>query len=178
MGKEFQENTDVTRTASGAPAVMNSGSPDDLRPSPRLTFPKSERLRHKTLVDSLFAGGKKKFEYPLRILCKTWSEKELKESFKVSVPDRMAPLQVMITVPKRKIRHAVDRVRIRRMIREAWRLNRRVLRDAVAANPDCRLLGVALVYMADEMVPMTRLEMKVRNAIAALKDTLLSDKQP
>lgn len=134
----------------------------------RLTFPKSERLRHKSLVDGLFADGKKKFDYPLRMLFKTWTEEELRDSFKVGVPDRMAPLQVMITIPKRKIRHAVDRVLLRRRVREAWRLNRRALREVIDCNPEIRLMGVALVYMADEVLPMERIEGKVRKLIAHL----------
>ncbi len=134
----------------------------------KLTFPKSERLRHKTLVDTLFENGNKKFEYPVRVMYKAWSEEELKNSFKIALPDKMAPLQVVITIPKRKIRHAVDRVKLRRRIREAWRLNRRELRKKIEDSSDIRLLGVGIVYMTDEVLSMERIEYKIKLIISML----------
>lgn len=141
--------------SSGEPGNENTGT------ASRLTFPKSERLRHKGLVDSLFETGQKRFEYPVRMMYKTWTEEQLEEAFKVEIPDRIAPLQVMITIPKRKIRHAVDRVLLRRRVREAWRKNRRVLRRAIETDKKFRLMAVGIIYMSDEVLPMDCIEAKI-----------------
>ena len=142
---------------------LSSGVPgnENVVTAPRLTFPKSERLRHKGLVDSLFETGQKRFEYPVRMLYKTWTEEQLEEAFKVEIPDRIAPLQVMITIPKRKIRHAIDRVLLRRRVREAWRKNRRALRQAIETDKKFRLMAVGIIYMSDEVLPMERIEAKI-----------------
>lgn len=135
------------------------------------TFPKSERLRHKTLVDNLFAKGTSIYEFPLRAIWRPLTQEELQASFKVEVPDRIAPLQVMITVPKKKRRHAVDRVLMRRRVRECWRLQRRELRRAVEQSP-LRSVSVALVYMSDANLPSAKIAAKMSRIIAKIKKNI------
>ena len=137
-----------------------------------LTYPKSERLRHKSLVDALFREGKSLFEYPVRLVYRPLTEKGLAESFRIGVPDGIAPLQMMVTVPKKKRRRAVDRVRMRRRIREGWRLQRRALREAVEANPELRTLSVALIYAADTDVESVRIHTKIGRLIEKLIDII------
>ncbi|MBD5371377.1 MAG: hypothetical protein HDR80_09610 [Bacteroides sp.] len=134
----------------------------------RDTFPKSERLRHKTLVDGLFACGRSKFEYPLRMVYRPLTGTELEAAFRIGVPDRVAPLQVMFTVPKKKRRHAVDRVLMRRRMRECWRLSRRRLREAVERHPGLRTLSVALIYSADRNIDSARIAAKTDALIQKL----------
>ncbi|MDE6558429.1 MAG: ribonuclease P protein component, partial [Muribaculaceae bacterium] len=122
----------------------------------RFTFPKSEKLRHKILVDSLFRSGGSLFDYPLKLQYRALTEQELEDSFRIGVPDKIAPLQLMITVPKKKRRHAVDRVLMRRRIREAYRLHRRPLRRLIEDTPEIRTLSLALIYIADENVDYHR----------------------
>lgn len=136
-----------------------------------LNFPKSEKLRHKTLVDGVFANGKSIYEYPLRATYRALTEEELADSFKISVPEGIAPLQLMITVPKKKRRHAVDRVLMRRRIRECWRLQRRPLRQ-VAERKGIRTLSVAIVYMSDENLPSSRISAKIEKIIAKIAASL------
>lgn len=131
----------------------------------RLTFPKSERLRHKILVDSLFRDGKSLYEYPLRVQFRALTAQELSDSFRIAVPDKIAPLQVMITVPKKKRHRAVDRVLMRRRIREAYRLHRRELRNAIEANPALRTLSIALIYVSEENTDYSRIAGKLRKII-------------
>lgn len=133
-----------------------------------LTFPKSERLRHKALVDPLFREGKSMFEYPVRLVYRPLSAADLDKAFRIAVPGGIAPLQMMVTVPKKKRRHAVDRVRMRRRIREGWRLQRRALREAVESNPGLRTLSVALIYAADTDVDSERLHRKIGKLIQKL----------
>lgn len=133
-----------------------------------MRFRKPERLRYKSLVEPLFEDGKSMFEYPLRMVYRPVSDSQLKEAFRIAVPDDIAPLQVLVSVPKKKRRHAVDRVLMRRRIREAWRLQRHLLRDAVKANPHLSTLSVAIVYAADVNIEYPRIHAKVGKLIGKL----------
>lgn len=80
-------------------------------------FPKREHLVLKRDIDALFtAGGHSLAAYPVRAI---W---------------RLAPsagdgarVKVMVSVSKRKFKHAVSRNRAKRQLREAYRLNKSIL---------------------------------------------------
>ena len=76
------------------------------------SFPKSEKLCGKLIVDQLYKQGKRFVVWPLRV------------SYIVS-PDNAN--RILIWAPKSLFRHAVDRNRLRRQMREAYRLNKEVL---------------------------------------------------
>lgn len=136
------------------------------------SFPKSERLRYKALVDTLFTKGKSIYEYPLRLVYRPLSEEELQDTFRIAVPDGIAPLQVLITIPKKRRRHAIDRVLMRRRVREAWRLQRRPLRQGIEENPRLRTVSVALIYMSNENIPTSEISNKISTLIKKLSDKL------
>lgn len=116
-------------------------------PDQRLTLRKSAKLRHRTLVQELFQKGKSVYSGPLRLTFRTLSEEELRGSFREGVPDLLGPIQFMITVPKKKRRHAVDRVLMRRRIREAFRLEWHTLKRKIQEDQTIRTLSLAIVYM-------------------------------
>ena len=64
----------------------------------------------------------------------------------------------MVTVPKRKLRHAVDRVLMRRRIREAYRLHRLALKERLEADPQLRTLSMSIIYIADRTLPYPKVE--------------------
>ncbi len=137
----------------------------------RLTFNKSERLRHKSLVDPLFSEGNHLTVFPMRMTWRVLTEEELKDSFRDIVPDKLGRVQVMFTVPKRKQKLAVDRVAMRRRMREAWRLQRLPLKEQLQDRDDIRTLSVAIVYLADKCYPMEKIALKMKK----LLDTLCSE---
>ena len=136
--------------------------------SERFTLRKSAKLRHRTLVQELFKKGKSVYSGPLRVTFRTLSEDELRDSFRVAVPDLMGPVQFMITVPKKKRRHAVDRVLLRRRIREAFRLQWHPLREMVQADHTIRTLSLAFVYMDTENADMTTISHAVGSALSKI----------
>jgi len=81
--------------------------------SKKYPFPKSNRLCSKILIDQLFNSTKVLKCYPL--LC-SWLEDE-----------NLTVHQILIVVPKRLFKKAVDRNRIKRQLREIWRLNQEKL---------------------------------------------------
>ncbi|MCC7302639.1 MAG: ribonuclease P protein component [Bacteroidia bacterium] len=81
----------------------------------RQTFPKKERLYSRKLLESLVQNGNILNQYPLHI---KWMEADLKEKVKA---------RVAFAVPKRSFKKAVDRNRLKRRMREAWRRNKQGL---------------------------------------------------
>lgn len=127
----------------------------------RLTLRKGEKLRHRSLVDPLFREGRSFYEYPLRIAWRALTDEELEKTFRDHVPGRIDSLQMLVTVPKKKRRHAVDRVLMRRRIREAYRLKRLPLKEAVENAPGLRTLSMAIIYLHDKNLPYSTIERKM-----------------
>lgn len=138
----------------------------------RFTLRKSAKLRHRTLVQNLFQKGKSVYSGPLRVTFRALSEDELKGSFKEAVPDLMGPVQFMITVPKKKRRHAVDRVLMRRRIREAFRLQWHTLKDRIQADPAIRTLSIAIVYTDTSNAEMDAVSAAVGSALSKVRKRL------
>ncbi|MDE6305995.1 MAG: ribonuclease P protein component [Muribaculaceae bacterium] len=70
---------------------------------------------------------------------------------------RGSDVQFLISIPKKRLRHAVDRVTMRRRVREAYRLNRHLL-DSV---PDGMHIDVAFIYVAPTLQPYASVEQSV-----------------
>lgn len=105
-------------------------------------FPKSERLCHQQLFNELMTNGNGLTVYPFRLV---WVETELPED---------VPYQIAISVSKRRFKKAVDRNRVKRIIREMWRHRR----PAVITTLNDRKFALLLVYLSNEILPREELE--------------------
>ena len=81
--------------------------------------------------------------FPLRVVYMQVKSKE--DGAGAAVP----PVSVLVSVPKKRFRHAVDRNRMKRLVREAYRLNKHVLWDALA-DRNMRLV-LAFVCITDTL---------------------------
>lgn len=151
---------------------MTEPESTEIHDATRLTLRKSAKLRHRTLVQALFQNGKSVYSGPLRITYRALSEDELRASFRVKIPDLMGPVQMMITVPKKKRRHAVDRVLMRRRIREAFRLQWHPIRKLVQEDPSIRTLSLAIVYMQTENSDMETISCAMSSALSKVRKRL------
>lgn len=79
------------------------------------TYPKKEKLKSKTIIESLFSEGKSIGKYPLRLVFTPLPDSE-KEKIKIGV-----------SVSKRYFKKAVDRNYFKRVLRETYRLNKHLL---------------------------------------------------
>lgn len=133
---------------------------------------KAEKLRHKRLVEKLFEEGNSFYDFPIRMTWRALSQEELKSSFRSEIPQKIDRLQMLITVPKRKRRHAVDRVLLRRRIREAYRLNRIPLKNSLEKHTDIALLEIAFIYLTDTNQPYSLIEKKIKRLLTKLQQTI------
>jgi ribonuclease P protein component len=85
----------------------------------KYTFGKNEKLTGRKLTSQLFAEGKSFFIPPVKVL---WLD---------TVLNSPAPVQLLISVPRRQFKKAVERNRIRRLFREAYRLHKRAFLEGL-----------------------------------------------
>lgn len=80
------------------------------------TYPKSQRLKSKYIIDSLFSKGKSVSKYPLRLVYMPLEECD-------------EPIKMGVSVSKKHFKKAVDRNYFKRVLRETYRLNKQLLLD-------------------------------------------------
>ncbi len=86
-------------------------------------LPKSERIYLKESIKEVFAEGKSFVAYPLRVIYIIDQEQPRQGAIK----GKTARSQMMISVPKKYFKRAVDRNRVKRLVRENYRLNKHKL---------------------------------------------------
>lgn len=142
---------------------------------PDLRFPKEARLHHRSLVEGLFRLGKSFYEFPFRVTYRVMSPEDLRKNFRNNVPEGIGKVQMMVTVPKKKRKRAVDRVLMRRRIREAYRLNRSKIGETVERNTEIATLGIAMIYIHNENLNYGYIENKVKSLLSKIESKLNSD---
>lgn len=110
-------------------------------------FRKSERLCSNILIKKLFDDGSAFTIYPFKII---WEDVVFEEYY---------PVKVIISVSKRNFKKAVDRNRIKRLIREAYRKNKANLYELLKKNRKSGLL--AIIYTAKSEVSYKEIESKI-----------------
>ena len=117
-------------------------------------FKKNERITGEKRIESLFSNGQSFVAYPMRVIfVKT-----------ASVPD-LPPVSVLVSVPKKRIKSAVQRNKIKRLIRETYRLNKHLITKEI----DFRL-DVAFVYVKDELTDYATVEKGMLKALKLLSE--------
>ena len=83
------------------------------------TLGKEERLKSKKLIEKLYKEGNTVKSFPLRMV------------YVQTKHTSNSPAQVGISVPKRNFKNAVDRNRIKRLMRETYRLQKDLVYENV-----------------------------------------------
>ncbi len=117
------------------------------------SFTKEERLCSQKQISLLFSSGSSFVLYPFRFV---WIEETSSKS-----------TQVVISVSKKKFRKAVDRNKIKRLIREAYRKNK-----AENLYPSLKERGLRLdlmiIYIGNEIITAEAIEKKLNLGLKRL----------
>lgn len=120
------------------------------------TLRREERLRGQVAVSKLFADHRVVVRFPFRIHYVQSSNPE--------------PFRVLFVVSSRKYRKAPMRNRIRRVMRELYRLNRHILTDA--APPERPAIHLALIYTGPPEVSYNELLPAFRQLLTKFREHL------
>ena len=125
----------------------------------KLTLKKSERLKSRKQIDLLFQEGKNFRVGPVKVIYR------LEQA-------GIEALQFGVTAPSRNFKRAVDRNRIKRLMREAWRLNCTELKTELQHKS--KYLVVFFIFSGRELPNFNEIEEKTRKAIGNLREIVVS----
>ena len=127
--------------------------------STRNTFKKSERLCSRLLMDRLFQGDNKSVSaYPLRAV------------FLPVSTDEQKGVSVLISVPKKRFHDAVDRNRVKRQIREAYRKQKHAFIEKMDEREQGLL--IAFIYVSAQIESTAYIEKRLARLLDKIDETL------
>ena len=126
----------------------------------RNTFSKQERLTSKTVIKELFEKGSSFYIYPFRV-------KFLKTTKHLGT-------KVLIAVPRKTFKRAVDRNFIKRRIKEAYRLNKSELKKTVESGQEG--LALAILFVGKQKLDFKETENKLNLVLERLQKELFPEK--
>lgn len=117
------------------------------------TFSKAERLKSAKVLGDLFKSGRTYMAYPFRVVWLPLPD----------VLDQGFPAQTAFSAPKRAFKSAVARNRIKRLMREAYRLQKHVFYERL--REENGPIGVLLMYVAKEELPFSEFEAGMKKVV-------------
>ncbi len=127
----------------------------------KATFTKAERLKSRLIMEEIFEKGDtlKKHPFLVKYLYCQFQDQE--------------PLKIVVSIPKRKVKLATKRNRIRRQIKEVYRLNKADLKDELSRSE--KSLALFFIYTGKENPDYSLIEEKIKLLLIQLKQKHCSD---
>lgn len=126
----------------------------------RFTLSKEERICSKKLINELFTGnGRSMTAFPLRVVF-----------MKRTIVDDQPRAAMLVSVPKRYFKHAVDRNRVKRQVREAFRRNKSIITQNLTDDHDA--VAMAFVWLTDEKFPSSEVENRMVRLLTRISESL------
>lgn len=116
---------------------------------------KTERLKSRKAIESLFAKGEKVSSFPVRLI------------YQINENSSETAHQAGFSVPKRNIKKAVDRNKIKRRMREAYRKNKHLL-----TVPENTKLNFMFIFTDKNDCPYSEIEQKIKIVLIRLNEKL------
>ncbi|MDX1684374.1 MAG: ribonuclease P protein component [Saprospiraceae bacterium] len=123
----------------------------------RYSFPRSERLKSSSTISELFQKGHAISLAPL------FARYRIREE-----PVNGSNLQIAFTVSKKNFQKAVTRNRIKRLMREAFRLHAPPLRDKLRSMNKC--LELVIVFGGKELPDYETVEKKMTRLLGKIEN--------
>ena len=134
---------------------------------------KKERISSKKEIDLLFTEGKSFIVYPLRVV---YIERNCEK-----MPDESV-VSIMVSISKKKFKRAVKRNRLKRLIKESYRLNKSAFIEKIAYPPlegagggAPKHISIAFLYLSNEEKPYIEIESAVQKALETLSMIILQN---
>jgi len=116
------------------------------------TLGKEERLCSRKAIEELFSGGHQSVSaYPIRA---------------VFMKRDQPGVRIMVSVSKRYFKRAVKRNRIKRQLREAYRLQKELL------LPLSDGLDIAFLWTSDEMLSTEKISRRIHNILQRIHESV------
>ena len=126
----------------------------------RFTLSKEERICSKKLINELFTGnGRSMTAFPLRVVF-----------MKRTIVDDQPRAAMLVSVPKRYFKHAVDRNRVKRQVREAFRRNKSIITQNL--TDDHEAVAMAFVWLTDEKFTSSEVENRMVRLLTRISECL------
>lgn len=125
----------------------------------RHNLPKEERLSAKLALDRLFGKDSHSMSvFPVRAVYQVCDYEE-------NIPQ----VRIMISAPKRKLKLAVDRNRVKRQIREAYRLNKQyIVNDENAESK--KSVMIAFIWLDKKLWATKDIQKKVKSLVQRISE--------
>lgn len=120
----------------------------------KYTFRKEEKLCSRKAISDLFENGQAFTIQPFRVF---WKESREEIPY---------PAKVAVSVSKRNFKRAVDRNRIKRLLREAWRLNKHILYKHLEKHQ--LQINLMIVYTPTDMPQQDMITRRLEELVSKL----------
>ena len=120
------------------------------------TFKKEEKLKSRKLIEQLFLEGKRITTFPILLV---YLETEHLSKYKI---------QASFSVPKRRFKRAVDRNRIKRLMRESYRLQKHLVQELQEEKGENKAVFM-FVYIGKEEMNYTTIETSIGKLLTTFK---------
>ena len=114
---------------------------------------KKERLCSFNEIDSLMKNGLNFFNYPFKVVYQ-----------QVSLEQESPSVKILVSVPKRNFKRAVNRNYIKRRIKESYRLNKSLI------QVENKSINVLFVYVGKQIAEYSFIETKLKDVMVKLNN--------
>ena len=139
----------------------------------QFTLGKNERLKSRKQIEKLFAEGKSFVVSPFRIY---FLVNSVPIAIGRSMVNEKSSLQFGVGVSAKNFKRAVDRNRIKRLTREAWRLQKNELKEKMKTKGN--QLNVFFIYTGKELPDFTEVKSKVAIVLKKLFNKIDENNSP